>query len=169
VRLTTQIEASVLAYFRHLKAPEPTGYACPSREDRVYLRCPWDMLAWCRSCEYTDGSRKRRRFIEQRGVGRWITRRLHKRPLLGYRLIIILREDVPGVDRFALQINVWRDKGGELIFEVDFDGFGAIHFPSVIGHVAMGLVHKVARRKTDQRDVMLALRERGVDVIEVAA
>jgi hypothetical protein len=167
----TLIEASALGYFKYLKAPGPVERACPSSYDRAYLFCPQGTIDWLRTSEYTLVNGKRhKRFTEQGWFGKWITCRLHKRPSPGskhYSLTAVFREDVPGVDRFALQVNVWRHSSHDDnpdVFEVDFDGWGATHFPAVVGHVAMGAYHFIARTKTDPRAVAAALRNRGIDV-----
>lgn len=151
----TQAEANVIANLTHLGAPGPFSVVpVAGSEDRAYLFCGDGMEQWCAS-----------NLVEQGRFGRWIARRLHTAPFPGAKLLRVFRQDVPGKDRFAIQINVWSRE----VFECDHDGYGALHAPSVIGHVGMGIWHAVSRAKTDQRDVMRALRARGIDVREVSS
>ena len=157
----TQAEANVLANLIYLGAPGPFTLAAKSQYDRCYLFCGEGMERWCEKA-----------LVEQTGAGAWMTRRLHKKPQKQneYRLKRIFRQDVPGRDRFALQVNLWTGPVlAEMIWECDHDGYGALHFPSVSGHIAFGIWHFISRQKTNQEDCRKALIARGVSVALIPA
>ena len=146
----TPVETNILSLLAHLHSPPPLLSAAPSHPDRVFLRCPPNFHKWCNSTLLP-----RRPF-------------LHSCPVPGYHTSAGWQEDAPGRDRFVLQIIRWVRDGANDIYEMDLDGWGAVHFPSWFLH---GLMWVYQRRKwlilqprayTDQSAAREVLKQRGV-------